>query len=388
MTRRKVPAARAKKVKKLILKRTPVNEIASLLKISPSSVRNAITALIVGKEIVRVPNTNPTLYTDPHARVFLTDAEEDEIVTNGPSVKINGPLLDALPDDARLPLGFVNRHLAGYISFKVRAKGSFDDIPDPMGGYCGYWDEPTSGGKGQTKWKADIRMFGQSIRVDYYESTHGVTQFRVYPGRVYIDPSKISLQQSSDYMVQRSIYIVSILRANGWQVTDPEIKGVWHTAKENDPLARLIPSDRNDESDDIIVDTSPGFPETEMEGDPDEELVKIYANMPSAIKAVGEAAEGACAKADGALAKADDALGKADRAIAIADGAMAATDRMMQELESFQQVLAAQSRAIEMLAGNVTALAEVQARFATMSMAQIQGQVRDAIKSFDGRGYA
>ena len=350
---------RYKTIKELALEGNCGNRIATIMGLPPTTVRGILGNLVAKGELVRVPNSSPALYTDPRARVSLTEAGKSESAHNEPIVKNNVPLFDALPDSGRLPLGFVNRHLSGFIAFKVRVRGTFDEVIEPGSGPCGKWSEPASGGKGQTRWNCILDLFGQTLTVSFYESTHGTLQFRLFPGRVYLDPTRVSLKKAEDYMMQRAHYVASLMRATGWQVTDPVVKGVWHTAKENDPLARLIPSDRNDESDDIIVDKSPGVPETEMEDDSDEELVRIYANMPSAIKAVGEAAAGASAKADS----------------------------MLSEVVSLRQVVVAQSEVIAMLMGNVTALAEVQAKFATMSASQVQCQIRDAFSSFDGRGY-
>ena len=271
----------------------------------------------------------------------------------------SGGVMDSLPPSGVLPLGWVNHHISGFVSFRVRKAGTFGDVPDPRIGFCGYWEGPSSGGTGQTLHRCRLRLFGQEITVAFFESTHGTTQFRVHPGRVYVDAAKVGAQRSKEILVERATYVAGLLRATGWQVTDPEVRGVLHTAREGDPLARMIPPDRNDESDDIVVDSSPGAPETEMEGCEDDEAIAIYANIPSAVK---EVRAGVSANAS--------RIGE-----------------MRGDLVALREVLGLQADAIAALAGNVTALAEVQTRVAGMFMDDARAKVQQAVRAFDGRGY-
>lgn len=50
------------------------------------------------------------------------------------------------------------------------------------------------------------------------------------PGKVYFDPAKITRHRAKQMLLDRALYIASLLKKNGWQVTDPEIKGTVHSA--------------------------------------------------------------------------------------------------------------------------------------------------------------
>ncbi len=355
MTGRAHAEKRNTRIRELVLEHVPIRRIASIFGMHPNSVRAVIEKFVRTGELVRVHDTNPAIYLDPRARVPSTVAAGDGDVGDGGYAGSDGPIMDCLPESGRLPQGWVNHHLSGFVAFKVRAAGTFDPVPDPRIGFCGYWEEPTSGGNGQTLRVCHLRRFGQELTVAFFLSTHGRMQFRVHPGRVYVDAEKVGAQRSKDILVGRAEHIARLLRATGWQVTDPEIRGVLHTARENDPLAGLIPADRNDDSDDIVVDSSPGSPETEMEGCEDDEAIAIYANIPSAVKEVRR----------GVAANASDIGG------------------LRGSLTELKEAVDLQSSVLSALAGNVTVLAEIQAKFVTMGAAQIQARMPE----FDGRGY-
>jgi hypothetical protein len=113
-------------------------------------------------------------------------------------------------------------------------------------------------------------------------------EFYVNPGRVYYYPDKVKVQVVVDHFLERALYIAKLLENTGWEVTDPQLPKRYqlHRGKEGDPLAALIPPRYHDEGQDITSDTSPDYLETEMENATDEELVEIYAAMPTAIAKV------------------------------------------------------------------------------------------------------
>ena len=355
MTGRADAEKRNRRIRELVLEHVPIRRIASIFGMHPNSVRAVIEKFVRTGELVRVHDTNPAIYLDPRARVPSTVAAGGGDVGDGGYAGSDGPVMDRLPESGKLPRGWVNHHLSGFVAFKVRAAGTFDPVPDPRIGFCGYWEEPTSGGNGQTLRVCRLRRFGQELTVAFFLSTHGRMQFRVHPGRVYVDAEKVGVQRSKDILVERAEHVARLLGATGWQVSDPEIRGVLHTARENDPLARLIPADRNDESDDIVVDSSPGVPETEMEGCEDDEAIRIYANIPSAVKEVRE----------GVSACGED------------------IERLNGRVRGLMEALRLQSDALAVMAGNAETLAEVQARMGSMAMADMQAR----FTQFDGRGY-
>lgn len=239
----------------------------------------------------------------------------------------------------------------------VRKKGSFSNIRGTDGLYVGYWDKATPGGKGKIHRKGHLMLFKQELTVNYYESSKGTTEFYVNPGRVYYYPSKAKRQDVLDYMIERALYIVRILRNSGWEITDPQLPKNYqlHRGKENDPLAFLIPPRYHDEGQDIVSDTSPNYLETELEDASDEELVEIYADMPSAI---------AEAKREGLAARED-------------------IERMKQELVGLKEVVDLQTGVIKGLAGNVTLLSETMVKFLTVEASSM----KRSFGLFTGEGY-
>ena len=97
-----------------------------------------------------------------------------------------------------------------------------------------------------------------------------------------------------------------------------------------------------------------------MEGCEDDEAIAIFANIPSAVK---EVRAGVSANAS--------RIGE-----------------MRGDLVALREVLGLQADAIAALAGNVTALAEVQTRVAGIMMDDARTKVQTAVRAFDGRGYA
>ena len=382
------------RIKDLAIAGTPIKKIASLFNMSPSRVRAVLNDMVSRGVLIRIPNSSPAIYEDPRPRVTLTNGEDQETGENEGFDENNEYILPCLPSSGTLPLGWVNKHLSGFVKFDVRRKGTFDKVPVDRA-KPGEWGDPKMAGKGQTAWRCKFELFGQELSVTYYESDYGRTQFRVNVGRIYIRRDKVDDSKVKDLFISRANYVAGLLRATGWRVSNPEIRGTLHTAKENDPLAKFIPKDVNDAGNDIIVDTSPGVPETEMEHCSDPELEQIYANMPSAIKELrqGVAANAACMEgvrkdiADmmahlNALREVlalnssvlDDVTGVAVKQSAALGSIQTATTRQTSVLEGLQTVVAMQSTVLARLSDNVTALAEMEAK--SLSMATQSATVR------------
>ena len=324
-------------VKKYILERRSVDEIANRLNKHPNSIRNILNSMVERGELVRVPNSNPAFYVDP--LVSMDPVEPDDTILKRSDLD---PIFDTYDKSRSLPLGYVNRHLNGHIAFKtIRAKGDMNPVPsvEDKRIIVGKWGPKKSGGNGKSRWDCEFQLFGQSLTVSYYLSTHGVEEFRVFPGRIYCNPEKVNLQRCKDYLIERALYIAGLLKQNGWQVSDPELRGTIHTARENDPLARFIPRDTDDDNE-IIVDTSHGITETEIEDMTDEEQTKFYSNLP------------------GKFADMSSRLEDQESRLEVM------TDRIIQLLDYIQL----QSEAVTALSQNVTELSEVSSNLTSMQM--------------------
>lgn len=352
MTVRSRNVKRDQRIKRMLLECYPITTIARFTNLSATRVRQIKDMFIADGEIMAVPHTKPVIYIDPHAHALGS-----ELPDNGGGAESNGYIRDSIPECGRLPLGMVNAHISGRVSMTVRAKGSFADIKGPDGLAVGYWDKPTSGGKGKTHRKAHLRLFRQELSVNYYESYKGTTEFYVNPGRVYYYPNKVKRQEVVDYILERVLFVARILKDNGWQVTDPQLprKYQLHRGKEGDPLATLIPPRYHDEGQNITSDTSPDYLETEMEDVTDEELIEIYADMPSALKDVRRQ---------------------------VATGSMD-IESMKADILGLKEVVEIQSTVIKNLAGNVTGLTEIAARVTTMEISAVNRRFTD----FTGEGY-
>ena len=331
--------------------------IARRLRIKPQTVREVLHVLCDKMELVRVPNSNPMVFTDPHARPIK------ELDRNGPIDVFDGsePIQDYLPEGAELPPGFVNVHISGYVSGTVRRKGRFENIFRD-GKPIGVWTGPQNGGKGQTKWVFKIKLFGQVLSFVYWESNHGVMQARFYLKRIYVNPKKVSKARRREYFMERGEYFAKVLRLLDWQITDLQIKGRFHYGKENDPLSVFIPRDQS--GGDIIKDDSPGVVETEMENlddlpeDMGERMLQDYSNLPSAIEEVRES------------------VNANSRDI----GSLFASNRQQQALLSeIQETVNMQSVLISSLTENITKLTQASVQLTTLKISDVQNDTRSAI---------
>ena len=384
------------KIRDLAIAKTPIRKIASIVEMTPDGVRKILNKMVSRGELVRIPNTSPAIYEDPRTRVTSINGGEPKSIVDDGYVEMDVPLMSCLPGSGALPLGWVNRHISGHIAFTVRKKGSFDSVPCGDGvGYCGFWDKPKPAGNGQTAWECHLKLYGQNLSVLYYESTHGKIQFRVHVGRVYVKPKEVDVQRTIDIFLSRANFVAGLLRATGWQVSDPVIKGVVHQGRENDPLADYVTPKLHNDGDDIIVDYSPGCPEIEMEDCSDEEKNQIFANIPGTLKELrhGVAANTAGiaeVRGDMAAMRAhleelkgllalnssvlDEVTQVASKHTVALGGIQTVTTRQTAMLEGLQTVVAMQSTVLARLSDNVTALAEMEAK--SISMAAQSATVR------------
>ncbi len=290
------------RIKDLAIAGTPVKKIASLFNMSPSRVRAVLNDMVSRGVLIRIPNSSPAVYEDPRPRVIITNGEDQETGVTEGFGENSEYVLPCLPSSGTLPLGWVNKHLSGFVKFDVRRRGAFDKVPVD-GAKPGEWGEPKRAGDGPDGLAVQVRAVRPGALRHLLRVCLRADPFRVNVGRVYIRRDKVDDSKVKDLFISRANYVAVLMRATGWRVSDPEIRGTLHTAKENDPLAKFIPKDVNDASADIIVDTSPGVPETEMENCSDPELEQTYANMPNAIK---ELRQGVAANASGIAEVRDD----------------------------------------------------------------------------------
>ena len=357
MTVRGKTAKRDQEIKRMLIECYPVSAIARFSHVSDTRVRQIRDRFVASGEIMAVPHTKPIIYVDPHACALGTEfADNDGGAENNGLTRGNTGVRDSLPPNGWLPLGMVNGHVCGRISLTVRRKGTYDDVRGPDGFYIGYWDKPGSGGRGKVHCKGHLRLFKQDLTVNFYESTKGTMEFYVNPGRVYYYPSKVTRQQVLDYIMERVMYVASLLKATGWEVTDPQLPKNYqfHRGKENDPLSFLIPP-RYHEGQDVTSDTSPGYLETEIEDASDEKLVEIYANMPSAIRDVSDRVS--AARTDLATMRAD--------------------------ILALKEIVHIQGEVIGSMAGNITGLASCMTRLTTMEASALEQR----FSAFTGEGY-
>ncbi len=277
-------------------------------------------------------------------------------------------------------------HQAGFIALKVRAVGELRDVGMPSH-YVGVWENPKPAGNGLTSWTCGLRLWGQEVKATYIESSHGKRQFRVYPGRIYVDPKRVSRARVIEMMVARSTFIADLLANHGWQLTDPEVKGHPHIAKENDVLAQFIPAGVGDGTEDISVDTSTSDVETEMGHCDDDEKIQIYANIPSTLK---EIRSGVAANASAIGQVTSDVENVRD---SVRAGAVSIA-QMRSELDGLKGVAnevielnLLYAQALTGVSGNIGLMAEIQSKMLGMDIKEVQERVKQTVSEFDGRGY-
>ena len=306
--------ATERKVKALLLSRHSAHAIASTLGIPKSTVYDYVNRLTHLGEIRAVPGTkSPVIYEDPNIDYDNPptggwDAESGNYGravgndgSSGMSEEQSDPLLPHIDltgiyVGSKCPEGYVAAHMSGGIRYtKVRKIGSFDPIKDIHGRTCGIWEpeKPTKMNGNRVR-VAAIHIFGADMKLQFRQGSKGGTVFTCNPGRIYLDPKLFeSKEEAKAVFIDRALYIAGLLRKNGWQLTDPEIRGMFDYAIPESPIvAHLVKG--TDAPGDIFVDTSPGVPEAEMSeahGLTDWEKVQVFANMPSEIIAAKRRSE-------------------------------------------------------------------------------------------------
>ena len=296
---------RERKVKALLLSGHSRHAIASKLRISKSTVYDIVASLEHYGEIRAIPGTkNPVVYEDPNPKPTIppTGGCCGDSGNNGRAVQNNGPSRNSedLPDidlkgvyvGPKCPDGYVTAHMSGGIRFmQVRKTGSYDPIRDVHGNIIGLWEpEKPTAMKGNRVRSAKITIFGSEMTLQFRIGSRGGTVFTVNPGRIHLDPRMFESQEEAKAVfIDRALYVAGLLRANGWQLTDPAIKGLFDYAIPQSPLVAHLPKGTDFGGSDIFVDTSPGVPEAEMSestGLTDWEKVQIFANIPSEIQSL------------------------------------------------------------------------------------------------------
>ena len=295
--------AKERKVKALLLSGHSRHAIASKLRIPKSTVYDIVADLEHYGEVRAIPGTrNPVVYEDPNPEpiIPLTGGCSEDSGNDGRADQNDGPTGNDLPDidlngvyvGPKCPDGYVTAHMSGGIRFmKVRKTGSYDPIRNVHGRIVCLWEpEKPTAMKGNRVRSAKITIFGSEMTLQFRIGSRGGTVFTVNPGRIHLDPRMFESQEEAKAVfIDRALYVAGLLRFNGWQLTEPVIKGMFDYAIPQSPLVAHLPRGTDFGGSDIFVDTSPGVPEAEMSestGLTDWEKVQIFANIPSEIQSL------------------------------------------------------------------------------------------------------
>lgn len=298
-------------VRNWLLSGKSVTWTASKLSIGKSKVNKIIDNLIVFGELVedyyiengRPKAYNPRLFRVPSDSIKTTKAdppkggsEKRTAEKEAPFASMRGrtapPSLEThgISVAKECPDGFAEAHLDGTFAYTVNAVGEMDRIADPEGYTLGYVsDEVKKVLRSGLQRRGSLRMFGQEVAFSYrwFPST-GSQYLYLSPGRLYYDPSVYTTKaEIMDLFRQRAEYIEYALAINGWVLTPNEnFNGRLHIAWENHPLCKHFDIEQYDPNADLIVDTSKGQPELEMEHSEDplfNEKLRIMSNLPTRI---------------------------------------------------------------------------------------------------------
>lgn len=301
MTRVRLSATQ-RKVKVKLLSGQSVPAISRSLGISQSTAYGIVKQLLALGEIRHVPGTkSPKLYEDPNSddNIPPTEECEPEIRNFGPAIKNDGSprTADVIPDSPLIDLdgvstakvcpdGYGEAHITGSINYTIRKVGTYDDIRDRRGLVIGYWRSEPKAMKGSQVFGGELRIYNQALGFAHRVGAKGGQLFSLYPKRIFVDPTKF--RGTEDVMalfVDRALYVAEVLRNTGWQLTDPVVKGDLHLAWGDHPLIQHFDNRVHLDDGDLIMDTSPGTPELEMErlsSDPDGwAKAQLMARLPS-----------------------------------------------------------------------------------------------------------
>lgn len=220
-----------------------------------SSVENVRDVQFYGGYHSESPDQNPQKDSNCD-----TDSESEEEKKFSP-LTVEGICLGT---DA--PSYFVRWHVRGSIDYNLRKVGTFEDPIGPDGTHIGYWKKEKTV-KNTVLRTVAIRLFGQDIECLYrHGNATGKESMSLYPGSIYVDPRAITDPNDiKPYFIERAEYIAKILRATGWQVTDPVFKGKVHYATHNAELLQHFRHNVQIEGAEVITDTSDSKDEVEME---------------------------------------------------------------------------------------------------------------------------
>lgn len=186
----------------------------------------------------------------------------------------DSPLLDPVGvyTGKNPPEEYGRAHIAGSINYDLIAVGTFEELRDRRGLAIGYWKSDIGGddGKGRMNgakvWSGAIRLFSQELTFTYRLGNKGGRLFSLYPQSIYVDPRKFPDSNAvAALFIDRALYVADVLRQTGWQLRNPVIKGPLHMAWPDHPIIQHWDPKVHIENGDLIVDTSPGYPEVEME---------------------------------------------------------------------------------------------------------------------------
>ncbi len=285
---------RDREIKSMILRGVSPTVIAQNKGMTRSALYRVIDKLIFRKELYVIPGTNPRCYVDANP----DDSQISKSETNGPTVKIDGPPpsdFSGISFAEKCPSGdeWWEAHMTSGIKFTVAHEGDFTDPRDKNGLYIGFWkkEEPTKMNGARVR-VGGMKMHGQDVswQVRIGMKNHKLTFF-FYPGRIFVDITKYPTE---DLLVpifkDRALQFASIMERSGWKLINPIVKGTIHRAKPGHRAIQHFDKDAKQFSQpDLIVDTSHGTPELELENLGDDPLSRekqeVMAYLPSRILA-------------------------------------------------------------------------------------------------------
>ena len=281
-----------RKVMGFLLKGMSRNAVARQMDLPPTRVRDITTRLVYYGVLRPIPGTkSPVIYeaVQPDAHQSPKGDCKPEIREGGGAAQIRGspredsvmteaqsdsPLLDPIGvyTGKKPPAEYGRAHIAGCIDYDIVAVGRFDDLRDRRGLNIGYWKSSIGGddGKGRMNgakvWSGAIRLFSQELTFTYRLGNNGGQLFYLYPQAIFVDPRKFPDSNAvAALFIDRALYVADVLRQTGWQLRNPTIKGPLHLAWPDHPIIQHFDPKVHIENGDIVVDTSPGYPEVETE---------------------------------------------------------------------------------------------------------------------------
>ena len=213
----------------------------------------AITSLCARKMIRRCGESkHPVLYCPTH--IGQTNDMGDDEIPHPPNVS--------------------RVHFTGTIVFRVIAAGNLDRIADSTGFTVGGWKPLRPGMKGvEDRW-GYVRMDGQDNSIRFRRTIKkGLMSMSVYPKEIWREvPKGTTDDDALEWFKEKAMLIVSILKFNGWQFGEMEIRGEpkpgkgVHYGYPNHPLTELKEKiNHMDTERTVDIDSSPGD-SAELEG--------------------------------------------------------------------------------------------------------------------------